>query len=122
INTAIRSVLTYTLLGVFCTETVTTAQTLKIGRASTDITPTQPVLIQGQFHARLSEGVKDPLTATALAMESTKGGQPVRLILISLDLISVADGLRDDSDLRKEVRELVVKALPELKPTDISMN
>lgn len=122
ITTAIRNVLTYTLLGVFCTVTVTTAQTLKIGWASTDITPTQPVLIQGQFHARLSEGVKDPLTATALAMESTKGGQPVRLILISLDLISVADGLRDDSDLRKEVRELVVKALPELKPTDISMN
>lgn len=98
------------------------SQTLQIGWATTDITPTQPVLIQGQFHARLSEGVKDPLTATALAIESQKGGQPVRVIMIGLDLISVADGLRDNSNLRKEVRERVVKAIPELKPTDISLN
>ncbi len=95
---------------------------LSIGWASTDITPPQPVLLQGQFHARLSEGVKDPLTATALALESVKNGQSTRVILISADLIGIADGMRGDADLRQEVRKRVVAAVPELGPTDITIN
>lgn len=96
--------------------------TLRIGWASTDITPSQPVLLQGQFHARLSERVKDPITATALAIESAKDGRTTRVILISADLISIADGMRGDADLRKEIRKRVTAAVPELEPTDISLN
>ncbi len=43
---------------------------LRVGWATTDITPDKPVAIVG-FHAkRISRGVRDPLTATVLAMES----------------------------------------------------
>jgi len=43
---------------------------LQIGWSSADLTPHRPVLIAGQFHARVSEGVMDPVTATVLALES----------------------------------------------------
>lgn len=42
---------------------------LNIGWAEADITPDEPVLLSGQFHARVSEGVRDPITATALVFE-----------------------------------------------------
>jgi len=65
--------------------------TLKIGWAHTDITPTEPVILTGQTFARVSEGVKKPLTATILALESTPPGQPAsRVVMISLDLLSVS--------------------------------
>lgn len=71
---------------------------LQIGWASGDITPDKPTLISGQFHARVSEGVMDPVTATALAL-----GQPdsnSQAILMSCDLLwidaSVMTGLRKE--------------------------
>ena len=42
---------------------------LTIGWAETEITPPDPVILTGLGHARVSEGVKDPLTATALAID-----------------------------------------------------
>ena len=39
---------------------------LLIGWASREITPERPALLRGQFHARVSEGVMDPVTVTAL--------------------------------------------------------
>ena len=67
------------------------ADALKIGWAQTDLSPDGPVLIAGQFHARVSEGVMDPLTATALAME----GPQDHAVLVSCDLVGVSDELRD---------------------------
>jgi len=64
---------------------------LKIGWAQTDLLPDEPVLIAGQFHARVSEGVMDPLTATAVAME----GPEDHAVLVSCDLVGVSDELRD---------------------------
>src|SRR5690554_6010281 len=58
-------------------------KSLKIGWAEVDITPSRPVLVAGQFHARVSEGVLDPVTATVMAIESTKAGQSVKTIMIS---------------------------------------
>ena len=63
----------------------------RIGWAQAEITPAQPVLISGQFHARLSEGVSDPITATALALEAS-GDQAV---MVGCDLVGVSDELRD---------------------------
>ena len=48
-------------------------ENLNIGWASADITPDKPVIIRGQFYARISDGVQDPITVTALAIESGKG-------------------------------------------------
>ena len=85
---------------------------LRIGWASADITPTKPALLRGQFHARLSENVLDPLSATALAMESGD----TRLIMISCDVVAIPDDVRDG------VRKQVTAQLPELSPTDITLN
>ena len=64
---------------------------LKIGWAQADITPPEPCLVCGQFFARISEEVWDPVTATALALESG----PEQAVLVSCDLVAVPDELRD---------------------------
>ena len=66
---------------------------LHIGWASTDITPEYPVLIAGQFHARVSEGVRDPVTATALALTAEDTRE--QAVLVSCDLVAISDELRD---------------------------
>jgi hypothetical protein len=85
---------------------------MKIGWASANITPDQPILLAGQFHARVSEGVRDPITATALAMES--GSE--KAIMITCELVGINDNLRDE--VRKRLKEI----LPELTPEQILIN
>lgn len=69
------------------------SSTLAIGWAQQDITPDQVVFIGGQMHARLSEGVRDPLTVTAWALES--GDE--QAVWVSCDLISIEDRLRNSA-------------------------
>jgi len=65
---------------------------LKIGWLEIDITPPElPVFLRGQFHARLSEGVKDPLKAAICAMDSGKD----HVIFVACDIISISDKLRE---------------------------
>lgn len=71
---------------------------LKLGWAEGDITPSQPVLIAGQFHARVSEGVLDPITSTALAIDA--GGD--QAVFVSCDLVAISDVLRDAVRARLE--------------------
>jgi hypothetical protein len=94
----------------------------KIGWASANITPGQPVLIGGQFHARLSEGVMDSLTATVLAMESGVESRSTKVIWISCDLISITDGMRGGASLRDEVRRRITQRLPDMAANQIIMN
>ncbi len=63
---------------------------LHIGWSQADITPDWPVVIAGQFHVRISEGVKDPITATALALQ--RGDEHV--VFVSCDLVAISDELR----------------------------
>ncbi len=98
------------------------ADTFKIGWSSIDITPPKPVLIAGQFHARVSEGVMDPITATALAIESVKDGKTSKAIMISCDFVSISDGMRDKSNLRQQVRELLKDLSPAVSAEDIMIN
>ncbi|MFW6060524.1 MAG: hypothetical protein ACODAQ_10100, partial [Phycisphaeraceae bacterium] len=87
------------------------------GWASADITPDQPVLILGQFHARVSEGVADPLSATAMALESTgPDGEPVRSVIVSCDVAAISD------DLCNAVRQRVPDVAAELDPMHVVMN
>jgi len=85
---------------------------LHIGWSSADITPDYPVLIAGQFHARVCEGVADPITATALAL----GSGDEQAILISCDLVAIADELRD------AVRRAVAADLPDVDPLKVVLN
>lgn len=64
---------------------------LRIGWAQADLTPPEPVLIAGQFHSRVSEGVIDPITATVLALE----GDGDQAVFVSCDIVSVPNALRD---------------------------
>ena len=83
---------------------------LRIGWAETEITPQSPVILTGLGHARISEGGKDLLIAAALAIESTRDGEPVRVVMVTCDLLSISDGVRD------LVRERLRQELPELDP------
>ncbi len=64
---------------------------LRIGWNQADITPPGPCLVAGQFHARISEEVRDPVTATALALEAGRE----QAVFVSCDLVAIPDALRD---------------------------
>ncbi len=90
---------------------------LLIGWASRDVTPERPVLLRGQFHARVSEGVLDPITVTALALESVRDGRAAdRAVLVSCDFVGIPDSLRDAVRSRLRIR------LPELDPLLVCLN
>ena len=74
-----------------------------VGWASRDITPDKPTTLVGQFHLRISEFVKDPVTATAMAMETAGGDE--QAIIVSLDAVWIRDSIRDAC--RKELRLLI---------------
>ena len=70
---------------------------LRVGWAQTDITPPRPVSIVGFHGKRISTGVRDPLKATVLALESVQaGGDGVdQAILISCDLLWIRQDTQD---------------------------
>lgn len=91
-----------------------TTQNVKIGWGQADITPDRPVLLAGQFYARVSEGVMDPVTATAMAIESGYDrGSSGRLVMVSCDLASISNELRD------AVRQRVESKTSDLNPDDL---
>lgn len=69
----------------------TSLPNLKIGWAEVDITPSGPILLGGQMYARLSEGVLDPVMATAWALEVGKE----QSVFVSCDLSKISDELRE---------------------------
>lgn len=90
---------------------------LRIGWGSADLTPERPVLVAGMAQARVSDGVADPITATALAIESIREGKPAGMaVLVSCDLLYIVDRLRD------RVRELARQSLPEIDPKSVVLN
>ena len=97
---------------------------LYLGWASADITPDKPVLVSGQFHARVSEGIMDPITATALAIEYGTGASSEKVIMISCDIVGISDGTRDGSpdNLRDNIRRLLKETLPEIRSEQIFLN
>ena len=88
----------------------------RVGWAAADITPEGRVAMRG---GAVSTGVMDPLSATALALESGEGAASAKVILISCDLQHITDGNRPGLNMRDDVRKLVVRAVPELKPEQI---
>ncbi len=87
---------------------------LNIGWAQADITPDRPVLLAGQFYARVSEGIMDPVTATALAVDdAAEDGAPRQVIMVTCDLATISDDLRD------AVRERVQAACAAIDPQNL---
>lgn len=99
------------------TETETATGTpLLIGWASVDLTPEKPVELAGQFHVRVSEGVLDPITCTALALSSGAPGLATAAVMVSCDFVSIAESLLAD------VRARLAGAAPDLDPRCVFLN
>jgi hypothetical protein len=58
---------------------------IRIGWAQTDLTPDRPVWMIGQMYHRVSEYVRDPITATALALDNGNA----QAVFVSLDMTEV---------------------------------
>ncbi|MDD5599255.1 MAG: hypothetical protein PHV82_15015 [Victivallaceae bacterium] len=85
---------------------------LKIGWAVRDVSTDKPVNIPGQFCMRISKGILDPVTVTALFIEDGKD----MVCMISADLVVIRSGLLD------EVRMKVAKLLPGFPAEKIFMS
>jgi hypothetical protein len=80
------------------------ARPIHIGWAHTSITPEQPVQLAGQFRERISEEVRDPVTATVLALEAPDAeGGPAQAMVISCDLVRIPGFLQNR--VRRRVAE-----------------
>ena len=90
-------------------------QGVRIGWASGDITPDKPVLLDGQFHARVSERIHDPLTVTALALES--GGEPsARVVFASCDMVGIP------KEVLHAVRQALSQRVGDLDPRNLILH
>ncbi len=86
---------------------------LQIGWAQVDITPeVLPVYVSGQFYARVSEEIKDPLSATACVFDDGKD----HAIFVACDLICFPP------ELRATVREELARRKPEFDPLKVIFN
>ena len=75
---------------------VSEAAELHFGAASVSITPDKPVALAGQFHTRIARSVDNPVTATALALETRDGDKSLdHAILVSCDLVAIREGIQD---------------------------
>lgn len=90
---------------------------LLIGWEQTSITPENPVCLCGQFHARISEEVKDPITATVCAIESV-GEEKISdyTIMISCDLVAIPD------ELKKSILGKIRMLVPEIDGKKVIIN
>ena len=88
------------------------AAELRAGWASVDITPDKPAPLAGQFHTRISKFVHDPVTATALALES--GSE--QAAIVSIDVVAI------DKRLVDAVRARLGTALPDFDASRLILN
>ena len=85
---------------------------ISIGWAMRDITPEGKVRVMGQFHVRVSTGVENPLTCTALALESgCEGG--AHAVLLSVDAAYLVDAVM------QEFRRRLAEEVPGLDPRNV---
>lgn len=90
---------------------------LRVGWCMTDITPPKPVSVVGFLEKRISSGVRDPLTATALALESRgPGGVAEQAILVSCDLLWIRRSTQE------AVRRLIKGRIPDFDADKLLLN
>jgi hypothetical protein len=89
---------------------------LLIGWDRQDITPPQPVELIGQYYQRISTGVRDPLTVTALALEQPAAGGSEQSVMVSVDTLCL------DKEFLEGVRAAVRTRVPGLNPRRVLLN
>ena len=89
-------------------------QQLYVGVSTVDITPSQPVALDGQRHVRIAKEAATPITATVLAMESKQDQQVLdQAMIVSCDIVAIREGVC------QLVREKVTKTVGDLDPQKI---
>ena len=113
-----RSLLTAVVVGsLFLLEVNATASELLVGAAGADITPSQPVALDGQMGLRVAKTADTPITANVVALESREGDRSLdAAIMVSCDLVIVSDVLSG------KVRQLTQKRLPDLDLNKVFFN
>jgi len=90
---------------------------LYVGWASRSITPNTPVALAGQMYMRIANEVLDPVTCTALALETRDGDKVIdQAILVSCDVVSIQEGIQS------KVREAVKSKLAEFDAKKLILN
>lgn len=93
---------------------------LVAGWATRDLTPDRPVLLKGQFNRRISKGVLDPITCTALALENRRDGTSIdQAVLVSCDFCTPSLALLDDLATHHDA---IRRAAPGIDPAKIVLN
>lgn len=85
---------------------------LKIGWAARDVSTTKPVNIPGQFYMRISQGVIDPITVSALVIDNGEDS----VIFLSADIVVIRSCLLD------KIRAKIAVLNPEIPVLKILMN
>lgn len=92
-------------------------QPLSVGWAAADITPPRPVVLVGQMHKRISTAVRDPLTATVLALETRgKGDDKEQAIMVSCDLLTI------ERAVQQRLQEKIGPQLPDFDARKLFLN
>ena len=92
------------------------AAELRVGTATISITPDKPVALDGQFNTRISSGVDNLITATAVAIEAREGSRVLsQAILLSADLVVFRPSVP------QPLRERLRAKLPEFDPRKLVM-
>ena len=100
-----------------CLTTKLQAAELLIGTAETDITPTLPVALMGQFYLRIADTIETPLTANVVALESRDENYSLDMaITVSCDVVVIP------TLYVQKIRSEVKKQLPDLDVTKIFLN
>ena len=84
---------------------------LKIGWAKREVSTNDPIVIPGQFHIRISQGILDPLYLTALVIDSGVD----YVIFLQSDSVTVPEGILN------EIREKVKNKIKDIDPHKILM-
>ena len=90
---------------------------LYVGWASVDITPAKPVALVGQLNKRISQKVLDPLTATALALETRdENGVREQSIMVSCDVLFIRKAIQE------RLRDRVKNSIPDFNGNKLFLN
>ncbi|HYF34524.1 MAG TPA: hypothetical protein VD994_04480 [Prosthecobacter sp.] len=89
-----------------------TAAEFQIGAATIDITPDQPVALDGQRNVRIATEAKSRIYATVLALES--GTE--QAIMVACDLVAIRSGIL------QKVRDKVAPRLPGFDPRNLFLS
>ena len=112
-----QSVTASLLLSLLSVTTESMAGEFLVGAASADITPSEPVALDGQFGLRISQKAATPITANVVALESRQGDRSLdAAVMVSCDLVVISDTLLD------KVRQTTQKRLPDLDLKKLFLN